>query len=391
MFRPRWLTLPTIALLVITIALLSRAPRLRSKAAHKTELVRFSNSSKHNDAVGSHPVEQVTTSPVQANNYTRRLVIPKLKHEDTTWLEPELTYTSKVEYIVNDPTAAYHPPINKGNEVMIYLTYVIEHYDDLPDISIFIHSHRYAWHNNDLLDNDMTEMLRHLNNERVIREGYMNLRCQWGPGCPHWLRPRDGATGAKMSKQEQLQISKVWHELFPSATSLPEVLSGPCCAQFAASRDAVRRLPLERYVEMRKWVMRTELSDFIVGRCFEYLWQYVFTGREEVCPDQHVCHCDGYGLCFEDNVEYQRWFEIRYNLIQKVKELNKLQGQGEEGHAQDGVGPLSVARVEELRKETEMMESDLAERKAAALRRGKSATIRAEISRREWKEGDASE
>src|SRR2546430_3170769 len=87
-------------------------------------------------------------------NYTRLLVMPRTKAEDVTWLEEHLPDLQAAIYVADDPTAPLHPPKNKGHEVMIYLTYIIEHYDELPDVCIFMHAHRYSWHNDDILNHD---------------------------------------------------------------------------------------------------------------------------------------------------------------------------------------------------------------------------------------------
>ena len=34
---------------------------------------------------------------------------------------------------------------NRGAEAMAYLSAIIDHYDNLPDIMIFMHAHRFAW------------------------------------------------------------------------------------------------------------------------------------------------------------------------------------------------------------------------------------------------------
>jgi hypothetical protein len=103
-------------------------------------------------------------------NYTRTLVVPRTKSENVSWLDEEVRGYELAVYVVDDEEAPLHPPVNKGNEAMVYLSYIIDHYDPLSDISVFIHSHRWAWHNNDLLDSDMALMLRHLLPQRVIRE-----------------------------------------------------------------------------------------------------------------------------------------------------------------------------------------------------------------------------
>jgi len=117
-------------------------------------------------------------------NFTSILVIPRTKEEDVNWVEEELPNQQTAIYVADDPSAPLHPPKNKGHEVMIYLSWIIENYDDLPDVAIFMHAHRWSWHNDDILDNDSAMMIRRLSLNRVWREGYMNMRCSWNPGCP---------------------------------------------------------------------------------------------------------------------------------------------------------------------------------------------------------------
>jgi hypothetical protein len=114
------------------------------------------------------------------SNYTRTLVMPRMTGENVDWVD-EIPAIKKAIYVADDPSAPLHPPKNKGNEVMIYLTYIIDNYDALPDVSIFMHAHRYSWHNNDLLYHDAAEMIKMLSSERVQRQGYMNMRCLGTP------------------------------------------------------------------------------------------------------------------------------------------------------------------------------------------------------------------
>lgn len=57
--------------------------------------------------------------------------------------------------------------------MMVYLSYIIDRYEDLADVNVFVHSHRWAWHNNELLGNDAVEIISRLSSERVQREGFM--------------------------------------------------------------------------------------------------------------------------------------------------------------------------------------------------------------------------
>ncbi|KAJ5232632.1 hypothetical protein N7468_005588 [Penicillium chermesinum] len=231
--------------------------------------------------------------------YTKTLVIPRTSQEDVSWIADELPDWDTAIYVADDSSAPLHPPKNKGHEVMIYLTYVIDFYDQLPDVAVFMHSHQNAWHNDELFDGDAAEILRRLSMPRVVREGYMNTRCQMGPGCPDWMHP--GAVVQDEAKQEEVMFARAWGELFPTSRS-----------------HRIRTIPRSRFIFYRDWLLHTDLSDYIAGRIWEYLWQYVFTGEPVVCVPENVCLCDGYGVCFGGPEEFQQYKDL-------VDERNYLQ------------------------------------------------------------------
>lgn len=350
--------------------------------------------SHDNTPLTSRPAFTPGTAKPAGSNYTRILVIPRMQEEDVAWLSEELPDVPTAIYVADDPTAPLHPPKNKGHEVMIYLTYIIDHYDNLPDVMVFMHSHRWSWHNDDLLDNDGAQMIKRLSSERVTREGYMNMRCHWDPGCPDWMHP--GATEEDINKQEETLLAKSWSELFP-LDPIPKVLAQPCCAQFALSRDRIHSIPLSRFVFYRDWLLRTSLSDYISGRVWEYIWQFVFTGENLFCPAQNACYCDGFGVCFGGEVEYNDWFEIRYKKRQLESQLKEweekakaIQDAKDEGRLDDAA-QLEVPEMGQdayLRSQIDALNADLDARKIVALERGNDPRNRAEEAGRAWNEGD---
>lgn len=312
--------------------------------------------------ITSAPVYQPGVVKPSGQPYSRTLVVPRLSSESVSWIEDELPSGLDYKiYVVDDVHAKYHPPKNKGNEVMVYLTYIIDHYDDaLADINIFMHSHRQAWHNNDLMDLSAVQMIQRLSSERVQREGYMNLKCSWTPGCPAWIHP--GIKEEDGNKPEQIMIARSWAELFP-LEPMPEVLSQPCCSQFAVSKDRIRALPKARYVYFRDWLLRTRLSNYISGRVWEYIWQYVFTGQPEVCVEEHICYCDGYGLCFGGKEGYEHYWERLYDRDHAAMELSKWNQEeaelakvrGEQGGLGNHVEESQILRIPEFGKKEELM------------------------------------
>ena len=116
-------------------------------------------------------------SSTDEKSYSQTLVVASTSDEDTTWIAAELPSLQRAVYVVDDPHAPLHVPAAKGHETMVYLTYIIDHYDNLSDVTIFTHARREAWHNNALQDLDLAEMLRALDSGHVVRKGYFNLRC----------------------------------------------------------------------------------------------------------------------------------------------------------------------------------------------------------------------
>ena len=81
------------------------------------------------------------------STYTRVMVVPRMKNDDISWIAHEFPDTDVIVYVANDPKAPRH------------LTYIVDHYNDLPDITIFMHAHRWTHHKNHLLGHDAVEMV----------------------------------------------------------------------------------------------------------------------------------------------------------------------------------------------------------------------------------------
>lgn len=274
------------------------------------------------------PTSTVATTiiPTPSNTYTQTLVIAKLKAENATWAEEiaqELPHLTSAIYTVDDHNASLTVPMNKGHEAMVYLTYIIEHYSELSDVTIFMHSHQYTWHNNDFLNSDSTLMVKRLKSEHVIKNGYMNLRCHLEPGCPDHIHPTAPNEPEDIRNIPEAAVVGVsWTQLFPNET-VPEVLSQPCCSQFAVSSEKIRNVSLDEYISYRDWLLDTELADNLSGRIWEYVWQWLFTGESEFCPEEASCYCEGYGICF-DQGDYEDYFKFRKGVWELEKEIDKL-------------------------------------------------------------------
>lgn len=318
-----------------------------------------------------------TTKPA-GENYTRILVMGRLQSEDVSWVAHHLPDLPTKIYTVDADISGL--PANKGHEAMVYLTYIIDHYDNLPDVVLFFHPHPMAWHNNILLDTETAKTIRLLSDALVVRQGYFNTRCHLDPGCPNWLHvdaPR-WRQDLKHRPEEPFLTSEVFHALHGADVPIPPAISQPCCAQFAVSGERIRQRPREDYVRYRTWLLTTDLPDKTSGRLLEYSWQYIFTGNFEFCPSQHTCYCDGYGICFEGEAGLRDWL-ARLARAEKINE--KLVGMWDQGVKG---GDKYMRLLEESKRQAKVLE----DMRDHAIKRGSDPRIRAAECGRDWREGD---
>ncbi|KAG9748579.1 hypothetical protein KCU73_g7052, partial [Aureobasidium melanogenum] len=224
------------------------------------------------------------------------VVVAKTAKEKTQWVSSMLPNWEHAVYVTDDRNAPLHTARNKGREANAYLTYIIEHYDHLPETVAFIHSHLSSWHN----DQNAAKALQLLNIDFVQKNGYANFRCHTAPGCnPAEIQPfRNKKEQAGIDKHEaatERAFAKAWTELFNS-TAVPEQIGVACCAQFAVSRNQILQRPLAHYVWFHSWLMETALDDATAGRVMEYTWHIIFGQEPVYCPRVHQCFRNVYDI-----------------------------------------------------------------------------------------------
>ncbi|RYC55745.1 hypothetical protein CHU98_g10464 [Xylaria longipes] len=219
--------------------------------------------------------------PTQSAPAELDLVVASMSKENTTWLHTYLPDNwRKNVYVVDDPTATLTVPENKGHESMVYLTYIIDRYDSLPNNVLFLHASRFAWHNDDP-DYDGLPTLRNLRLPYLQEAGYINMRCVWVIGCPAEIRPvvDEGAPSTDLKAKHIYK--KAFEEILPELP-MPEIVAVSCCSQFGVTRNTIRRRPKEDYIRYRRWLLETPLPDSLSGRVFEFSW------HKSSCKDRYI-------------------------------------------------------------------------------------------------------
>ncbi|KAI1329684.1 hypothetical protein F5Y16DRAFT_364998 [Xylariaceae sp. FL0255] len=268
------------------------------------------------------------------------LVVASLSTENSAWVDKFLpqSWTKRV-YVVDDSSAELQAPQNKGREAMVYLTYIIDYYDNLPDNVVFMHASRFAWHN-DEPDYDALPILRNLQLGYLQEVGYLNLRCVWVIGCPAEIRPIQDEANAPSAKKIYAKHTyrKAFDELFPEIP-MPDLVSVSCCSQFGVTKDAIRRRRKDDYIRYRRWLLDTTLPDNLSGRVFEFSWHMMF-GKEPVhCPSASECYCKVFGLC-QLECSDESSCEGRYTLPRVSTMPVGWPKKGWHGEDRDFFGPL---------------------------------------------------
>ncbi|CAI7607661.1 hypothetical protein PCG10_006452 [Penicillium crustosum] len=243
---------------------------------------------EHNDAVA--PSSTAPPRPKVTPKSDRVIVLGKMSYENTDWLEDELPEWQHAVYLVDDPEADLQVEQNKGKESSAYLQYILDNYDKLPEYMVFLHAHRHSGHV-EFWEQDNVLTVQRLQLDYLRQVGYLNLRCDWNPGCPDEVQPFRQMAG----RTTELAFAGAWIRIFNN-TDVPEMVATPCCAQFAVTREQVLQRPRSAYESYHDWLMTTELDDETSGRVFEYIWHIIFGQDPVFCPAKAQCYKNVYAM-----------------------------------------------------------------------------------------------
>jgi hypothetical protein len=188
---------------------------------------------------------------------TINCVVSRYK-KDVSWVY-NMKYINKFcIYEKEMQSSEYNIPVNKGNESSVYLKYIIDNYNNLPDYTYFIHDDEYAWHHSGSVVNKFYEAVR--KNKLYYN---VNDRCILGSIVSNeWYN-------------DILQWYNDYIEKYIPMESIPNkdwTLNHRGSAQFFVHKSLITNLPLSFYEDLYNWVITTDMDNAKSGRFLEWTW-----------------------------------------------------------------------------------------------------------------------
>ncbi|KAK3070021.1 hypothetical protein LTR53_011168 [Teratosphaeriaceae sp. CCFEE 6253] len=232
---------------------------------------------------------------IDHRNATKHLVVASYTAQNVSWLAQIPASWTVKRYLMDDPDPAYPAlavPFNQGREAMAYLTYIIDHYDDLPDYMVFVHGHERSWHQM----MPLWMKVRALNLTALDEENYISLRCGAQMGCEKlpYIDTRHPNWGGEDHMRD------FWKEI--TGEKCPRYISYKCCAQHAVTRRAVRGRTRQQWERIREPIMKVQGDSWLGGMYYEKFWHLLLGAGPEYCPSSERCQqvhfsnaiiCDG--------------------------------------------------------------------------------------------------
>jgi hypothetical protein len=194
-------------------------------------------------------------------NYDTTAIIIARYKEDTSWISKfdkiKMIYVYEKENSSNEP---YNIPKNKGSEASVYLRYIIDNYNNLPNHLVLLHCHEFSWHHDnsiiDVIESNIGQEIeyKNINNPKICRDlgNYQD-----------WLNGEVGYFYQNLIKPAVGQ-----YNIYDNFTD-----QQPGCAQFIIHKDRIQNHTLEFYKDIYDWILNIDINFYNHGFYLEWTWE----------------------------------------------------------------------------------------------------------------------
>jgi len=211
-------------------------------------------------------------------NCNNTIIVVSRFNENAEFLE-KIDFKTII-YDKENPLNKYNVEKNKGNESSAYLKYIIDHYDDLSEYTIFLHCHEFSWHHEG-------SIIDIINNNKNIHHTYTNLNNYiLGNLDDLDLSPSD--LGIYFRTYIKPAVGP--NILYPNFTK--DVLG---CAQFIVHKNNILNHSKLFYQKIYDWLMETHIDNYFSGRFLEWTWDLFWNKCLKNIPikkylDENILH-----------------------------------------------------------------------------------------------------
>lgn len=178
-------------------------------------------------------------------------------------------------YDKENPANPYNVPLNKGSEASVYLKFIVDHYEQLPEYTFFIHDAEYSWHHDGSIVDKYYEAIEsnnqyvNVNNHSCIMHKDSIPKCQY---------------------EKLLEWYCEYIEKYIPIECVPNNKDGFVdghigCAQFLVHRDLILNFPKSMYQDIYNWIIEEDVvlpkececnQSIISGNFLEWTWHILF-------------------------------------------------------------------------------------------------------------------
>lgn len=221
-------------------------------------------------------------------------------NEDVDWLikqekYPYCIYTKTMKDI--SPEKGKYITTNVGAEAESYLRYIVDNYNNLPDVMVFIHGHETSWHNKGTI----LQVLEEMGDLQAYTYKSLNNSC-WNLHLMSSNITSDDIEKHKAYKnmaykvgsyvylhthhqivEKYLDQFKYLHNLSPDEVAKISFTMSRSSAQFVVNSEMIKRLPHEYWKELlyRMYILGSKDDGKSVAYLFEHSWFWIITGHHD--------------------------------------------------------------------------------------------------------------
>ena len=210
-------------------------------------------------------------------------------NEDLEWIS-ECAQDAVVYYKGERPQGTYHqlePLPNISREAGTYLTHIVQNYDKLADVTLFLQGNIHDWNDGtpphtELPLSELKARALRLRLDEMIAFGPIKQFDKWD-GIP-WLTDGTGyfQRRGKSMRMSDLTPADFWRHVF--GTEHPEAINFSQGALFAVGKNVIQARPLEFWRHLLKYFDDLNDKNPEEGHYMERFWMTIFTPDKSSIP-----------------------------------------------------------------------------------------------------------